>query len=228
MPRSSVSVPPDRREQRVDGADLSAFLLAHAGFRVELGRIADVLDRPRDAAHAALVESQLDLVLTVLHHHHTDEDTWIWPELRRRAPEAAAALDALEEQHDRIDPLVAVASDRGAPLGERVLALRSLQQALRRHLDDEERDAVPLVERCFTAEEWVQHGRDVVGGYERSTVPLLFGWVCAAGSPDLVARALSEFPLPVRLVFRFVWWPAYRRRHERLYGTRLRRRADRA
>jgi hypothetical protein len=208
--------------------DLSAFLLAHAGFRVEFGRLADVVAAPRDDRHAALVEDQLDLVLSCLHHHHTDEDNFLWPALRERAPRSVPLLDALEEQHELIDPDIVIAGDRARRPGERAAALRRLHAALNRHLDDEERDAVPLLRRHFTAGEWAAHGEKVVGGYRRSQLPALFGWCCASGTPELAASAIAGFPAPVRLAFRLLWWPAYRRRHQRLYGTAVRRHATRA
>lgn len=208
--------------------ELSAFLLGHAGFRVEFARLAEVIDAARDRRHAALVEDHIAFLLSYLHHHHSDEDDWIWPLLRSRAPRSAPLLDALEEQHERIDPDVAVAGDRSRPTAERAEALRRLHTALGRHLDDEERDAVPLIRACLTAAEWQDHGMEVVRGFALRRVPTLFGFACGAGSPELVRRALAEFPGPVRLLFRVWWWPAYRRRHLRLYGTPLRRHADRA
>jgi hypothetical protein len=137
-------------------------------------------------------------------------------------------LDALAEQHQQIDPDLAVVGDRSRPLAERAQALRRLHTALGRHLDDEERDAVPLIRSCVTRGEWETHGQEVVRGYGRRRVPTLFGWACGAGTPEMVCRTLKEFPAPVRLLFRLRWWPAYRRRHLRLYGTPLRRHADRA
>ncbi|SHN42540.1 hemerythrin domain-containing protein [Cryptosporangium aurantiacum] len=207
--------------------DLSAFLLAHAGFRVEFGRLAEALPHPRDAAHAALLEDQADFLLSYLHHHHSDEDTVIWPWLRERAPRSAPLLDELEEQHEQIDPDVALAGDRSRPVAERAAAFARLHVALNRHLDDEERTAVPLIHQHVSHAEWLAHGQEVVKSYDKKRLPLLFGWACGAGAPALVAQALAEFPVPIRVLFRLVWWPAYRRRHQALYGTPLRRRADR-
>ncbi|GAA3266798.1 hemerythrin domain-containing protein [Dactylosporangium vinaceum] len=211
-----------------DRPDISAFLLAHAGFRTEFGRLAAVLAAPRDAAHAALIERQVELVLACLHHHHTDEDTTLWPRLRERFPRSVPLLDALEEQHEAVDADVAVLADRARPAAERAGAAARLHAALGRHLDDEERDAVPLLLQAYTAREWTEHGREVVAGYDRRLLPALFGWLCSAGTPQLAAAALAEFPVPVRLLFRFSWWPAYRRRHHALYGTTVRAHAGRA
>lgn len=206
---------------------LSGFLLAHSAFRAEFGLLARVVASPRDAAHAALIEDQIDFLLGYLHHHHTDEDVWLWPLLRARAPHAEPVLDALEQQHQDIDPQVAVAADRGRPAAERARALRRLDEMINRHLDDEERIAVPLVLEHITAAEWNAQGEEVVRSYDRERVPTLFGWTCAHGDPAMVRLSMPSYPLPVRVLFRLVWWPRYRRRHELLYGAPLRRRADR-
>jgi hypothetical protein len=50
-----------------------------------------------------LIEDQVDLTLSYLEHHHQEEDDWVWPVLRSRAPESAGSLAALEEQHEQID-----------------------------------------------------------------------------------------------------------------------------
>ncbi|MGP3937450.1 hemerythrin domain-containing protein [Nonomuraea sp. KM88] len=209
-------------------SDLSAFLLAHAGFRVEFGRLAEVIGNARDARHAELIEDQIEFVLSYLHHHHTDEDTWVWPLLRARAPHSEQMLAALERQHQQIDPDLSLAGDRAQPPAQREAALRRLHTALAHHLDEEERDAVPLIRSQLTAEEWRAHGLQVVRAYDRRRVPLLFGWACAAGPPELVRHALIDFPTPIRLLFRLRWWPAYRRRHTRLYASPPRRHPDRA
>lgn len=207
--------------------DLNAFLMAHTAFRAEFGLLAGVIERPRDAAHRELIESQIEFVVDYLHHHHHDEDTYLWPLVVSRAPQSAALLDVLTEQHEEIDPDIAIAADRSRPVADRAAALRRLHEALGRHLDDEERIAVPLFRAHISAEEWAAHGEDVIRSFGRKGIPMLFGWVSAASKPADVRRGASEHPLFVQLLFRFVWWPKYRKRHIALYGPGLRRSPDR-
>lgn len=207
--------------------DLTAFLMAHGGFRTEFGLLAEVVERPRDEAHRALIEDQIAFVVSYLHHHHHEEDTFLWPLIVSRAPQTAALLDVLTEQHEEIDPHVTAAADRTRPAAERAAAMRRLHDALGRHLDDEERIAVPLIRTHITAAEWNAHGEEVIRSFGRTSIPRLFGWLCAASDPAAVRRSARQHPLPVRLLFRFVWWPKYRRRHTALYGPGLRRSPDR-
>jgi hypothetical protein len=64
-----------------------------------------------------------------------------------------------------------------------------------------------------------------VRAYSRR-LALLIAWACSAGSPEQVREAINAFPSPLRILFRLSWWPAYRRRYRRLYGTSLLRRPD--
>src|SRR4051794_41889010 len=75
--------------------DLSGFLIAHSGMRQEFGLLAAAAREHMDPERRQLWESQVALVLDVLHHHHTAEDDTLWPMLRARAPEAVPTLDRL-------------------------------------------------------------------------------------------------------------------------------------
>lgn len=197
---------------------LTGFLLMHAGFRAEFGRLADACADPRDDAHEELLEEQLALVLDMLHAHHTHEDDRLWPTLTGRAPEAADALAALESEHALLDPLIATAADRGIPLKERAPALRRLHELLDQHLDHEERVAVPLMLRHLTLDDVEADRRRAMDDFGRRRVPVIFGWLASSAAPDLLAASHADLPVVARLLFRLFWWPAYRRRFTRLYG----------
>jgi len=200
------------------GEDLTNFLMAHAGMRAEFGRLAEACRSVRDQAHADLLESQIALVLHVLHHHHTVEDELVWPALVARAPEQAHLLQDLEDQHAQIDPLIQAAGDVRVPLAGRADALRALHVALNDHLDQEERDAVPLIIAHLTRSEWERVEERAGANIGRRRLPLIYGWLASAAPDDLRLRATAAVPLPVQWLFRLFWWPSYRRRYEHLYG----------
>ncbi|KAA9381898.1 hemerythrin domain-containing protein [Microbispora cellulosiformans] len=199
--------------------DLAGFLLMHAGFRAEFGRLAEACRDPRDGEHRELLEEQLTLVLEMLHAHHTHEDTTLWPKLAGRDPEAGAALAELEAEHAVLDPLVAAAADRAVPIPERVPVLRRLHELVGEHLDHEERTAVPLMLRHLTADDIEADKRQAMADFGRRRVPVIFGWLASSADAGLLATAFADLPGPARLMFRLFWWPAYRRRFTRLYGT---------
>lgn len=207
--------------------DLRGFLLAHAGFRTEYGRLAVTARAVRDAGHAALIEDQLRMITDHLEHHHGDEDAWMWPLLRSRQPSAVAALDALEEQHEHIDPLLHQIRDTTRGMPDRIDAMEQLHRLLNTHLDNEERDAVPILRAVVLPDEFKAAADRALASVPKREIPALFGWMASCGTPEQVGSVLTTFPLPVRLLFRLVWWPAYRRRYNSLYGSDLRRHADR-
>jgi hemerythrin-like domain-containing protein len=198
--------------------DLAVFLLAHTAMRVEYGRLAGACRRVRDAEHAALVEDQIALVLDLLHHHHTVEDELVWPMLLERVPGGRPALTALEADHERIDPLLERARDTGIPLAQRAEILQELHDALNAHLDAEERDAVPLIQRHLSRPDWERVEERAARGTSRRRLPLIYGWFASAADDEQRALALRTVPLVVQWLFRLFWWPSYRRRYERLYG----------
>jgi hypothetical protein len=200
------------------GPDLSGFLMAHRGFRAEFGRLAVAARQVRDAKHEALVESQIDLVMHVLHHHHTAEDVSIWPSLVRRAPTSKPALDRLEAQHEAMDLLFIAVTDTGRSVADRADDLQLLHDLVNDHLDEEERVAVPLIQRHVSAAEWEKDGEEVSSSIDRRRLPLIFGWLASTSTPGQRAEALRTVPAVPRTLFRVAWWPAYRRRFRALYG----------
>src|SRR5687767_13837391 len=128
----------------------------HMALRRDLERATAVLadaTHPTPAQRAALAE-HVDLVLDLLHHHHTGEDTGLWPLVRRRAPDLGSQLDAMEAEHASVAG--AIVSTRGAarqhaattdPSAARRMreALVELGGVLLPHLDHEETEVMPRV-----------------------------------------------------------------------------------
>lgn len=150
--------------------DMIGMFLMHFAFRRDLSAFAravattPVEDQPTWRALSARWEK----FGHVLHAHHTREDTFLWPRVTEKARAAGDAtsvvtLEAMHAEHAEIDPLlesVAHGLDRLAAtpdpdvrtaLEARVAATRD---SLIRHLAHEERDALAIVQRLFSAEEW--------------------------------------------------------------------------
>jgi hypothetical protein len=93
-------------------ADLTIMLAAHDAFRRDLARLARAAASANlsDPARRQSVAAGWELFKRELHIHHTAEDELIWPALRPRlvhSEHAQSVLDAMEEEHERIDPLLA-------------------------------------------------------------------------------------------------------------------------
>jgi iron-sulfur cluster repair protein YtfE (RIC family) len=184
--------------------------------RAEYGRLAEAARAPRDAAHQALIEEQIAVTLSFLHHHHTEEDIWLWPTLRQHAPHAIADLDRLETQHAKVDPLIAAAADTKRPLPQRAAVLAELHEAINAHLDDEEQVVLPLCGVHISAEEWEAFGQRALAGIPRKHLPIVLGMGSTEAGEEF-ARLRNMLPPLVRVLHKMFWGPAYTKRRGRLY-----------
>src|SRR5579863_8854513 len=151
-------------------ADLTIMLAAHDAFRRDLTRLARTASAAKDQARRESVQAGWELFKRELHLHHTAEDELIWPVLRPRlahSENALSVLDAMEEEHERIDPLLtavdaAFAQREGSAdgaddwPGEDRLAdvIEVLASTLTGHLAHEEQDGLPLIGMALTGAEW--------------------------------------------------------------------------
>ena len=209
-------------------ADLAIMLAAHRAFRRDLTRLARAAARPsaslrsEPARHRA-VAAGWELFKHELHLHHTAEDEIIWPALRprlARSEHALSVLDAMEEEHTRIDPLLAAvdAAFAGAPEaddwpGADRLAdvVDVLVGTLTGHLAHEERDGLPLIGVALTAAEWRGAGFRIARRNGLADGGEMFAWMLDGAGRQDAAVTLKALPPPIRLAYRAVWKPRYDR-----------------
>jgi hypothetical protein len=205
-------------------ADLTVMLAAHDAFRRDLVRLAQAAafaDLP-DPARRASVRAGWELFKRQLHLHHTAEDAIIWPALRERLPHsdhAQSVLDAMEAEHQQIDPLLAAVDDAFARAEEgRRSDLRAigdtadaLATSLTGHLTHEERDGLPLIGAALTSAEWRSVGFAIVRKNGLSAGGEMFAWLADGADPDQAAAAIGTLPPPARLAYRAIWKPRYAR-----------------
>ena len=204
-------------------ADLTIMLAAHAAFRRDLTRLARAAafaDLP-DPARRASVLAGWELFKRQLHLHHTAEDAIVWPMLRQRlshSDHAQSVLDAMESEHQQIDPLLAAVDGAFARAaeGHRVDARVDVRDAtdalatsLIGHLTHEERDGLPLIGSTLTAAEWRGAGFKIVRRNGLSAGGEMFAWIADGADPDHAAAAIATLPPPARLVYRALWKPRY-------------------
>jgi hypothetical protein len=79
------------------------------------------------------------------------------------------------------------------------------------HLEHEESAALPLVHETLTVREW-----NAFADNQRRRVGLrgagwFFGWLLDDAPPDTQDKVLAIIPPPLRVVYRLIWEPRYRR-----------------
>ena len=139
---------------------------------------------------------------------------------RATAGAARSVLDAMEAEHEQIDPLLAAVSQAmdaseqdgvdhdGGRLADTVDVLT---MALHGHLAHEERDALPLIGTALTAAEWRAVGRRI-GVRNLRRAPEMFAWMLDGATPDQAGAATAQLPPPARVLYRTVWRPRFVRR----------------
>jgi len=167
----------------------TALLTSHHAFRRDLACFAEALRG--DLSQSAELAKEWKHFRDTLHHHHLQEDTGIFPDLRAKHVELAAVLDRLDRQHKEIDPML----DRGdrlfADLHSNATQARELIAVLTaqlvEHLDDEEPAIIPHLR---AAKEFpLAPTDDVIATYADG-----FAWSCSGISPAVLERLLAMLP----------------------------------
>src|SRR3984957_1102278 len=179
-------------------ADLTIMIAAHSAFRRDLVSLVQATQGPdRDSPERQRsVAAGWELFKRQLHVHHTAEDDLIWPRLRERLGHSANALsvlDAMEGEHERIDPMLAAVDHGFASAGGSVDgyqdadgladAVDTLVAALTGHLAHEEQDGLPLIGVALTAAEWRGVGFKIARSNGLSAGGEMFAWLADGTDP---------------------------------------------
>jgi iron-sulfur cluster repair protein YtfE (RIC family) len=187
--------------------------LVHEVHRVGTSLLADAAADP--AVPAAALAQLRDFLVANVRHHHETEDEELWPLVAAAAPDAAAALDALSEEHRRLDKaldaLAAVAlgdgsaGDEGAgdaDAGDARLALREaaveVRDAVHGHLAAEEPVLLPALRERITDAQWKDFSQRVIATTPPVAGHLMIGFLDEVGTPAEVETVLAGLPEPVR------------------------------
>jgi len=204
--------------------NMDTMYLMHHAFRRDFARLAAATRSvaPSDVRRLTGLRDHLDYVLHSLHQHHTGEDEVIWPEMRRRAPREYAVLDAMEAEHGALDAAISTARTAFAALvatpGETTRAaaadaVDALAAAVSGHMAHEELEAIPLMHRVFSHDEFAAieaQLRDAHSSFK--TLAALVPWM-ADEVPDAVLRQVwAGQPKILWFLYRRVWRPRYERR----------------
>ncbi|WP_116452947.1 hemerythrin domain-containing protein [Blastococcus litoris] len=207
--------------------DLTPMFLMHHAFRRDLGNFAGaVRGTPvADRATWQALDQRWQRFATILHHHHSGEDRFIWPELvaaveKGGSPEDLATLEAMEAEHGEIDPMLEACARGFATLAERadeaahaalVADLTRTRERLGAHLGHEERDALALVQRFLTPADWARIDKQVGAGYPAKLIPFTLAWVMH----DLPAEGRTAAAAFLGRPAHTLWSLAFRRPFER-------------
>jgi hemerythrin-like domain-containing protein len=186
--------------------DMTMMYVMHHAFRRDLAvltaaaRVTPASDRQ---AWLALAD-RWALFAEALHLHHTGEDRGLWPRLLGVAtPEETEVLEAMEAEHEGIDPVLTACGadfarlrehadeDTRATLAVRLAAARA---QLGEHLRHEETEAIAIIQRRLSDADWHEIEEE---SFKHDLSPRmllrLVPWV-AEGVPADVRRVVFSAP----------------------------------
>ena len=219
--------PPTPSPAPAPSLDLRGLYAVHHGLRRDLARLVaaagstPLTDRECWKAQAACWR----LLSAVIEDHHTTEDLFLWPVLRDAATEdgdgeALATLDAVEREHDDLEPLLDACTeayrrmrqDPDSTTSSRISScLRAVQTALDAHIRREEIDAVPLLHTYMPPAEWTRlDARHFRTNVNRRLAVRLLPWVLDDLPRNTADAAVRRASLAARFLL-----PLTRSRHRR-------------
>jgi hemerythrin-like domain-containing protein len=212
-------------------ADTRDMYMVHAMFRREFGLLPALVRGVADGdrARVEIVVDHLELVNSILTHHHHGEDVHLWPRLVERSfSESSGVVGVMASQHADIEKLdvrvfdaASVWNATASATGGLALAdlLDQLLVAITEHMAVEEEYALPLIERHITAAEWQRMAADAGAGIPPEALPLAFGLVMYEADPAVIEEVLLSMPEVVRPVLKPMAAEAFANHSEAVYGT---------
>lgn len=193
--------------------DVSMMYAVHNAFRRDLKLFAAHVDgesNPTSHVRAGWENFKNQLLL-----HHRVEDSHLFPPLRRAVahrPQDLTLIEQMFAEHAQIEPLLG-AVDK-ALIQENGFAEHSdeLATTLNKHLEHEERSALPLIQSVLNPADWKDFMSEMRRQQGIKGAALFVPWILDRTSPDERRVYLGLFPAPVRLINWLFWQSRYERR----------------
>ena len=202
---------PPRTSQRTGRPDWTLMNAIHDALRRDLDQLLNT------TAGRAAARARWEVFRGHLHYHLATEDAVMWRPARARLagdPQGQALLDAMQDEHKLIGPLLAVTDDAftmdADPVWLRQVTSR-LRTRLASHLAHEEAEALPLISQIMTPPELARIARAVRGRTSIRRATATVPWALAGASPEVCHQVLSELPAPARLLHKAAWLPRHSR-----------------
>jgi hemerythrin-like domain-containing protein len=203
--------------------DMTVMHALHDAFRRDLDLLTRAASRLGDDPRAEeRIRIGWQILADQLHHHHTVEDDQLWPLVRshwsRRSTDALEVLDAMEAEHELVDPALAAVGEAVRTERHPGEALDALHGIVRDHLEHEEREAMPLIARVVSARDWDAFGAKQARSLGMKGAAELFPWLLFGADDVRTEKVLGVLPAPLRWAYRRRWEPRWSAEHAALFS----------
>ena len=200
--------------------DLTGWLGGHDVMRTQFGLLADAATDVSlsETLRIAALEDHVAFMTRRLTWHHGHEDAEIWPALRRADSSLDDLLDDLEQDHERLDDLLALCNASDESLPRRAPVLRELHRQISAHFLREETEVVPVIRRVIPASAWALGDRrfeEELGADRGMALAWLIGHLPVPARPGF----LAELPPLVRELYETEWRPTHIGQVALMYGS---------
>jgi len=145
-------------------------------------------------------------LISFLEAHHDGEEELVFPLLIERVPEQKALIERVAGQHTEVVGLMGAVRDSlgswdakgDAEASGVVRSLRSLDDVLSPHLDQEEAKIVPLAAEHLTVEEWGALPGHAMGSFGGDKIWLIMGLIRENFTEQQRDMMLEHMPPPAR------------------------------
>ena len=209
--------------------DLTVMWTMHRGFRRDLENFSRAVPATPvdDRATWTALAARWEEFAQILHGHHSGEDAGIWPLLLERTDAAGdvdgrSTLQAMAAEHRVIDPLLdacgsgfrrMAVTPGGATRDALSQHVAAAHHHLGEHLAHEERDAMTLVQRHITPDEWLRISDEYFGKPLTARELLrVAAWVLHDLPAEAIERMRTDPKVPTLIA---VWRLFLRRPFER-------------
>lgn len=209
--------------------DLTKYRQLHLAMRIADDRLVAGIESLAEGDHdrAAALRDWYVGYAGELRAHHRIEDHIIFPAVQARVPAYAQYSATLADDHEHLDDvierltasltaLVSVVDGWREQRTTAVALATELRDLLVDHLDVEDNDVLPMIERHFSAAEYEQLDTAAMKAMSIRQMRFTLPWWMATVPPEIAAHELANAPLMLKVV-----WYATRRRYARLEAKAL-------
>jgi hemerythrin-like domain-containing protein len=186
--------------------DVSEMIAVHQALRESLGGAPQLIREvdASDGERVALISNVFDNVLDFLHVHHEGEEQLVFPLLRERCSDHVDLLDRMASQHEDVVGLVqrsdaalaAWAGGNAQAQEDAAIALGVLGEQLGQHLDEEEREVLPLCSEHLSLQEWGALPGHAMGSFTGDKIWLILGLIRDHMSQAQRDEMMAHMPPP--------------------------------